>query len=183
MTLTQHQLDQVATRVALRNEFNRRRFLSMASGAVAISFGGGLLSACGNDDETGGQLTSGTIKLGGYPDWIGKGNLPAFAEEHPGDQVEQVSIPVDEDRIAKLATDPQAVDLMLITEKDVQRLVDLDVAAEVDLDSVPNYANIDEEFKFGLREGFERALRDHRLRQDRVRLQARHGRRGSDVMG
>ena len=56
---------------------------------------------------------------------------------------------MDEDRIAKLATDPKAVDIMLITEKDVQRLIDLGVAAKVDLDAVPNYGNIDDEFKVG----------------------------------
>jgi spermidine/putrescine transport system substrate-binding protein len=144
--------DALARRVAWRNEVNRRRFVSMAGGAVALSMSGGLLAACGGDDKGAAaakQLKSGTIKLGGYPDWIGADNLADFAKANPGDKVKQVPIPIDEDRIAKLATDPQAVDIMLITEKDVQRLVDLGVAAEVDLNAVPNYANVDKEFKFG----------------------------------
>jgi spermidine/putrescine transport system substrate-binding protein len=146
--------DLLARAVASRNEINRRRFVSMTGGAVALSLSGGLLAACGGDDDGGGgtpakQLEKGTIKLGGYPDWIGSDNLSDFAKANPGSKVRQVSIPIDEDRIGKLATDPQAVDIMLITEKDVQRLIDLDVAAEVDLDAVPNYGNIDEEFKNG----------------------------------
>ena len=145
--------DALARRVAWQNEINRRRFMSMAGGAVALSLSGGVLTACGDDDDGGGtaakQLESGTIKLGGYPDWIGSDNLADFAKANPGSKVRQVPIPVDEDRIAKLATDPKAVDIMLITEKDVQRIVDLGVAAKIDLDAVPNYANIDPEFKNG----------------------------------
>ena len=122
---------------------------------MALSVSGGLLAACGDEDgETATkQLTKGTIELGGYPDWIGSKNLQDFAAANPGDQVKQVSIPSTRTGSPGLATDPEAVDIMLITEKDVQRLIDLDVAAEVDLSAVPNYDNINEEFKFGYASG------------------------------
>ena len=42
-----------------------------------LSMSGGLLAACGggDDEEVAKQLKNGTIKLGGYPDWIGADNL------------------------------------------------------------------------------------------------------------
>jgi spermidine/putrescine transport system substrate-binding protein len=149
---TGNEKELLETVVRQRNELNRRRFLTMSGGAVALSLSGGLLAACGGDDSGGTpakQVAHGTLKLGGYLDWIGSKNFADFAKANPGDRVRQVSIPIDEDRIAKLATDPKVADIMLLTENAVQRLVDLGVAASVDLGAVPNYGNIDQQFKVG----------------------------------
>ena len=79
--------DLIADLVRQRTELNRRRFMSMAGGAVALTLGGGLLAACGGDDDDDEsatkQLTKGTIALGGYPDWIGSDNLADFAKASP----------------------------------------------------------------------------------------------------
>lgn len=148
--LTQRQLRELSASVSRRNQLNRRRFLTLTGSAALFSFSAAGISGCGSDsDKPSRQLDSGTIALGGYPDWLGKGELAAFAKQYPGEEVRQVAIAVDDDRIAKLATDPSAVDLMLLIESEVQRIVDLGIAAQVDLNSVPNYANIDSEFKVG----------------------------------
>jgi spermidine/putrescine transport system substrate-binding protein len=118
-----------------------------------LSLGGGLLG-CGDDESDSSstptaQQASGTITLGGYPDWIGENQLESFAEKNPGSRVKQLAIAVDQERIAKLATDPKAADVMLLIENEVERLVDLGVAADVDLSQVPNYERVDEAFKIG----------------------------------
>jgi spermidine/putrescine transport system substrate-binding protein len=152
--LPPEELRQLERAVEQRNMMNRRRFMTVAGGTVLLSMSGGILSACGGDDESSSkpdvkQLTSGTITLGGYPDWVGDKQLKSFAKAHPGSKVKQLGIPVDNDRIAKLATDRQAADVMLLVENQVQRLVDLGVAADVDLSKVPNYAKVDKPFKIG----------------------------------
>jgi spermidine/putrescine-binding protein len=130
---------------------SRRTFVRGAGSAIAISLGGGLLSACGSsvgaaDAKAGG---AGTIQLGGYDNWIGAHEFANFAAQHPGSKVEQVVINVDAERITKLATDPGAVDIMLLTVSDVQRLVALGVVEDVDLAKVPNYRYVDDVFKVG----------------------------------
>jgi spermidine/putrescine-binding protein len=128
----------------------RAGFLRAAGAATLISFGGGLLAACGGSSSAGAPGGGpGTIKLGGYKDWIGDKEFVGFAKQHVGSKVEQVVINVDSDRIAKLATDPSVVDIMLITEADVDRIVKLGLAQKVDLAKVPNYAKIDASFKIG----------------------------------
>ncbi|MES0076683.1 extracellular solute-binding protein [Mesorhizobium sp. M0058] len=134
---------------AQRNLINRRRFHSMAGGLVAASLGGFGRAWADDSGNSAKQSTSGTITLGGWPDWMGKNNIASFRQAYPDDDVKLVSIPGEEDRIAKLAIDPHAVDFILLVENDVQRLVDLGVAASVDLGAVPNYANIDSNFKVG----------------------------------
>src|SRR4051812_47479320 len=93
-----------------RTLINRRRFMTVAGGALLFSATGGMLG-CGGDSSSsrGGaspskQLDSGQITLGGYPDWIGKHELDAFAAANPGSSVKQLGIAVDQERIAKLAT-------------------------------------------------------------------------------
>ncbi|RWE19758.1 MAG: extracellular solute-binding protein [Mesorhizobium sp.] len=148
MEKSEEELWELRVANAQRNVINRRRFHSMAGGLVALSLGG-MGSAWASGEASVKQLTSGTITLGGWPDWIGKDNIPDFRKAYPDADVRLASIPGEEDRIAKLATDPAAVDIMLLVENDVQRLIDLGVSAPVDLGAVPNYANIDEAFKVG----------------------------------
>lgn len=146
MTPEDDALTELTRAVSARNALNRRRFLTVAGSAVLMSLG-----ACGGTDTKtpSKQLQQGTIKLGGYPDWIGKHEIPRFERENPSSAIKQVAIAVDQDRIAKLATDPSAVDIMLLIESEVQRVIDLGVAAKVDLARVPNYRNIDRQFRIG----------------------------------
>ncbi|MCU1529850.1 MAG: hypothetical protein JWP75_3613 [Frondihabitans sp.] len=135
----------------LEAAMTRRRLLGGAGSAVLVSLSGGLLAACGGGG--GGASASangpGTIKLGGYEGWIGSHEFADFAKTNPGSSVEQVVIAVDAERITKMATDPSAVDIMLLTESDVGRLVALNVAQDVDLAKVPNYKHVDPFFKIG----------------------------------
>jgi spermidine/putrescine-binding protein len=130
----------------------RRRLLGGAGSAVLVSLSAPLLAACGGGAAGGGSASSngpGQIKLGGYEGWIGKNEFAGFAKANPGSSVQQVVIDVDAERITKMATDPSAVDIMLLTEADVGRLVALDVVQDVDLTKVPNYRHVDPFFKFG----------------------------------
>ncbi len=124
---------------------SRMRFLHGAGGALLFTLSGGALAACGGG-ASGGPAT---IKLGGYTGWIGAHEFENFAKQHPGSRVEEVVLNVDEERMAKLATDPSAVDIMLIAENYVERAIALDVVEKIDLAKVPNYKNVDESFKFG----------------------------------
>jgi spermidine/putrescine-binding protein len=131
----------------------RRGFLRAGAALGVAGFGGSLLAAGAGASArvASGGAGSGpaTIKLGGYDGWIGNREFAGFAKAFPGSKVEQVVINVDGDRIAKLATDPSVVDIMLITEVDVSRIVALGLAQKIDLSKVPNYAKVASSFKFG----------------------------------
>lgn len=128
-----------------RSSLSRRRFLQGAGQAMLIALGGSVLAGCGIGE--GNNPT--TIRIGQYAGWIGENEFENFAKENPEKRVKEVVINVDADRIAKLATDPSAVDIMLLRESDVQKAMDLGVVQEINLDQVPNYKYIAEQFKFG----------------------------------
>jgi spermidine/putrescine transport system substrate-binding protein len=127
----------------LATHLDRRRLLG-AGGALFFSLAGLARAMPLRNADTG------TVKLITYINWYGATEFKDFAKTHPGEKAEPVIINVDEDRIAKLATDPGAADLVLITERDVQRLVDLGVAQKLDLAHIRNYTRyVSAAFRFG----------------------------------
>jgi spermidine/putrescine transport system substrate-binding protein len=130
----------------------RGGFLRKGAALGIAGFAGSALAGGGGPAHAasgGSNSDPATIKLGGYDGWIGNREFSGFAKAFPGSKVEQVVINVDGDRIAKLATDPSVVDIMLITEADVSRIAALGLAQKVDLSKLPNYAKVASSFKFG----------------------------------
>ena len=132
-----------------RRRQSRRQFLKNSSLGLAGLIGGpALLAACGGgdgDEEASGGATGGeTIRMINYVDWVGKEEIPTFTAA-TGIKVRQIVINSDEARIAKLAADNTAADMLLLDPSDGGRLEQLGLLAELNLkDNIPNYYLADE---------------------------------------
>ncbi len=131
---------------------NRRRFLGLTG--LGILGASGFLAACGDDDDSSSSTTSKPASIDGqsirfvnYTDWIGKGQYEDFKAKR-GVTVKE--IPVNAERVAKISADPSAADMVLLDLHQAGQLDAANLLAAWNLDSVPNYANVDPAFKDGL---------------------------------
>ena len=141
-----------AVRIWVSEEVWRRRqsrgqFLKSSGLGLAGLIGGpALLAACGGGggQAGGGGTTGETIRMINYVDWVGKEEIPNFTAA-TGNKVRQIVINSDEARIAKLAADNTAADMLLLDPSDGGRLEQLGLLAELNLkDNIPNYFLADE---------------------------------------
>jgi spermidine/putrescine-binding protein len=138
---------------------NRRRFLGM-TGAGLLS-ASAILAACGEDDTGSGSganadseggsepvsIDGMTIRFVNYTDWIGKGQYADFKAKE-GVTIQEV--PVNSGRVAKITADPSAADMVLLDLHQAGQLDAAGLLGQFNLKNIPNYGNVDPDFKDGL---------------------------------
>lgn len=119
------------------------RVLSAASACVAL---GAALSACGGGS---GDADSVTLKFLNYGDWVGETEIADFEAANPGIKIEQFALPDGGSSAlaAQLAKDKGVYDLVAVGNATAARLEAGNLLADFDPATVPNLANMPQEYR------------------------------------
>jgi spermidine/putrescine-binding protein len=137
----------------------RRRLLRRSGQLAALATLPGLLSACGSDDDEGGDGAAGgqadatatpapeiagTITMMNYPDWIGDKEVQLFEEKYPEAKVKQVTGLTSgaAQAVAQINQNRDSYDMSLAGLVIGGQLDAAKLLAPVNPDLVPNLANI-----------------------------------------
>jgi spermidine/putrescine transport system substrate-binding protein len=127
-----------------RRQQSRREFrLRTLGGVTGVAAGSALLPGVAEAMRAGSSRAAGdTIRMINYVGWLGK-NEPSNFQKATGNKIQQIIINQDEARVAKLAVDHSAADMLLLDPSDAGRLYDLKLLAKVDFSKIPNYKYVD----------------------------------------
>lgn len=96
--------------------------------------------------EESGPMLSDTLTVYNWADYIDEEVLTAYTEEY-GVEIVYDTYASNEDLLAKLQAGAEGYDVIFPSDYMVSIMRDLDLLATIDLADVPNFANIEEQFK------------------------------------
>ena len=114
-------------------------------GALALSslISIGLFSGCGSSNNT---ADNGTVYFYNCGDYIDEDLLAKFTKE-TGIKVDYSTYDTNEIMYQKLKSTPGSYDLVIPSDYMIEKMINNDMLQKLDFSKIPNYANIDEQFK------------------------------------
>ena len=116
----------------------KRIFAVLCAGVMLC----GMLSGCGG----GSQATNGVVNVYNWGEYIDTDLLDEFTEE-TGIKVNYSTYESNEAMYTKLRSGSVNYDVIIPSDYMISRLIDEGMLMELDFDQIPNYANIDEQYK------------------------------------
>lgn len=122
----------------------RRKFWRLLSATTVCVALGVSLTACGDGSDS----DSGTLKFLNYGDWVGATEIADFEKANPGIKIEQFALPDGGSSAlaAQLAKDKGVYDMVAVGNATAARLEAGKLLADFDPASVPNLANMPQEY-------------------------------------
>ncbi len=125
----------------------RRGFLKRAGAAGLLVGASGFLAACGGgDSSTGDTELSEELFFYNWSDYIDEETLPNFETEF-GAKVVYDNYSSNDDLLAKLQSGASGYDIIVPTDYMITTMLGLDLIQEIDLDNIPNVANLYPRFR------------------------------------
>lgn len=138
----------------LGGPMTRRGFIKRAGAAGLLVGASGFLAACGGDDKTtttaaggggGGELSE-ELFFYNWSDYIAEDTLPSFQEEF-GVKVVYDNYSSNDDLLAKMQSGATGYDIVVPTDYMITTMLGLGLLQELDLDNIPNVANLYQRFR------------------------------------
>ena len=131
----------------LGGPMTRRGFIKRAGAAGLLMGASGFLAACGSDDSGGGENEiSDQLFFYNWSDYIDEETLPNFETEF-GTKVVYDNYSSNDDLLAKLQSGASGYDIIVPTDYMLTTMLGLDLIQEIDLDNIPNVANLYQRFR------------------------------------
>jgi spermidine/putrescine transport system substrate-binding protein len=130
----------------------RRGFMKRAGAAGLLVGASGFLAACGDDTTTGTTGAGGTQELASeiyfynWSDYIAEDTLPNFEAEY-GVKVVYDNYSSNDDLLAKIQSGATGYDIIVPTDYMITTMLGLNLLQEIDLDNIPNVANLYPRFR------------------------------------
>lgn len=124
----------------------RRKTLRVLAAASACAVLGAALTACGGGSGDSGTVT---LKFLNYGDWVGETEIADFENAHPGIKIKQFALPEGGSSAlaAQLAKDKGVYDLVAVGNATAARLEAGKLLGDFDPATVPNLANVSQEYR------------------------------------
>ncbi|MHB1343963.1 MAG: ABC transporter substrate-binding protein [Thermoleophilia bacterium] len=131
----------------LGGPMTRRGFLKRAGAAGLLVGASGFLAACGGGDSSSGDKEiSEELFFYNWSDYIDEETLPNFETEY-GTKVVYDNYSSNDDLLAKLQSGASGYDIIVPTDYMITTMLGLDLIQEIDLDNIPNVANLYARFR------------------------------------
>ena len=120
---------------------------------VLVAFGGGPSGGPGDNEantdtesEDGEVVLADELSVYNWTDYIDEGIITAYEEEY-GVTIIYDTFASNEDLLAKLQAGAAGYDVIFPSDYMVAQMIDLDLLAEIDVNEIPNFANIGDDFR------------------------------------
>ncbi|MBU2604138.1 MAG: extracellular solute-binding protein [Actinobacteria bacterium] len=137
----------------LAGPMTRRGFIKRAGAAGLLVGASGFIAACGGGETTttaaaggGTQELAKEIYFYNWSDYIAEDTIPNFQEEF-GVKVVYDNYSSNDTLLAKLQSGATGYDIIVPTDYMITTMLGLDILQEIDLDNVPNVANLYQRFR------------------------------------